>query len=296
MHIIKFKSNQIGQVLKHIERPLDRNYGNKNIDLDKTKDNYTLIDGNIDKINDRVNEVKHLNRADIVKLVGVVITIPKDYNGDKNKFFEKIASVFEERYGKDNIAYATVHNDEKTPHMHLGVIPITKDKEGHERLCAKEVFNRTELQKMHPEIEKALNLRLREPVHLINGRTERNPETGKAYKDIDDFKRSKEKEERELPKGLFNKVDYKKAYEQERDKYINEACKAKEMERERNKIEYKLTDKLEKAQRDLKGENELRNELQDRLNDIEQVRQRLRELEREEAKLYEREKQQSKER
>lgn len=28
------------------------------------------------------------------------------------------------RYGKQNIAYATVHMDEKTPHMHLGVVPM----------------------------------------------------------------------------------------------------------------------------------------------------------------------------
>ncbi|PTG40184.1 plasmid recombination protein, partial [Staphylococcus cohnii] len=37
--------------------------------------------------------------------------------------------------GKDNLLYATVHMDEKTPHMHYGVVPITDDG----RLSAKEV-------------------------------------------------------------------------------------------------------------------------------------------------------------
>src|SRR5699024_841826 len=45
-----------------------------------------------------------------------------------------------ERYGKQNIAYATVHNDEQTPHMHLGVVPMRDGK-----LQGKNVFNRQEL-------------------------------------------------------------------------------------------------------------------------------------------------------
>src|SRR5699024_11785069 len=42
--------------------------------------------------------------------------------------------------GKQNIAYATVHNDEQTPHMHLGVVPMRDGK-----LQGKNVFNRQEL-------------------------------------------------------------------------------------------------------------------------------------------------------
>src|SRR5699024_3840900 len=48
--------------------------------------------------------------------------------------------LFSERYGKQNIAYATVHNDEQTPHMHLGVVPMRDGK-----LQGKNVFNRQEL-------------------------------------------------------------------------------------------------------------------------------------------------------
>src|SRR5699024_12314994 len=45
-----------------------------------------------------------------------------------------------ERYGKQNIAYATVHNDEQTPLMYLGVVPMRDGK-----LQGKNVFNRQEL-------------------------------------------------------------------------------------------------------------------------------------------------------
>src|SRR5699024_1118739 len=44
------------------------------------------------------------------------------------------------RYGKQNIAYATVHNDEQTPHMQSGVVPMSGGK-----LHGKNVFNRQEL-------------------------------------------------------------------------------------------------------------------------------------------------------
>src|SRR5699024_8295957 len=42
--------------------------------------------------------------------------------------------------GKENIAYATVHNDGQTPHMHLGVVPMRDGK-----LQGLNVFNRQEL-------------------------------------------------------------------------------------------------------------------------------------------------------
>lgn len=39
-------------------------------------------------------------------------------------------------YGAENILYVTVHMDEKTPHMHFGVVPITEDG----RLSVKEIL------------------------------------------------------------------------------------------------------------------------------------------------------------
>src|SRR5699024_8114970 len=59
---------------------------------------------------------------------------------EQKQFFEKSYNLFYERYGKQNIAYATVHNDEQTPHMHLGVVPMRDGK-----LQGKNVFNRQEL-------------------------------------------------------------------------------------------------------------------------------------------------------
>src|SRR5699024_5164136 len=60
--------------------------------------------------------------------------------GEQKRFFEESYKLFSERYGKQNIAYATVHNDEQTPHMHLGVVPMRDGK-----LQGNIVFNRQEL-------------------------------------------------------------------------------------------------------------------------------------------------------
>src|SRR5699024_12262331 len=60
--------------------------------------------------------------------------------GEQKRFFEESYKLFSERYGKQNIAYATVHNDEQTPHMHLGVVPMRDGK-----LQGKNVSNRQEL-------------------------------------------------------------------------------------------------------------------------------------------------------
>src|SRR5699024_11308843 len=50
------------------------------------------------------------------------------------------SDLYSDRYGNQNIAYATVHNDEQTPLMHLGVVPM---RDG--RLQGKNVFKRQEL-------------------------------------------------------------------------------------------------------------------------------------------------------
>lgn len=52
------------------------------------------------------------------------------------RFFEDSKEFFIKEYGAENILYVTVHMDEKTPHMHFGVAPITEDG----RLSVKEIL------------------------------------------------------------------------------------------------------------------------------------------------------------
>ena len=57
------------------------------------------------------------------------------------EFFKDAYEFLAERYGAENIISATVHLDEKTPHMHFNFVPVTEDG----RLSAKDVLTRKNL-------------------------------------------------------------------------------------------------------------------------------------------------------
>ena len=73
---------------------------------------------------------------------------PEFFKGKSPKeiqaFFQRAADFLIGRVGRENIVSAVVHMDEKTPHLHLTFVPLTKDN----RLCAKEIIgNRANLTK-----------------------------------------------------------------------------------------------------------------------------------------------------
>src|SRR5699024_442404 len=121
--------------------------------------------------------------------------------GEQKRFFEESYKLFSERYGKQNIAYATVHNDEQTPHMHLGVVPMRDGK-----LQGKNVFNRQEL----------LWLQDKFPEHMKKQGFElKRGETGPDRKHIETSKSNKQTFEKEidfLEKNLAVKKDEWTAY------------------------------------------------------------------------------------
>ncbi|PVU46020.1 plasmid recombination enzyme, partial [Staphylococcus epidermidis] len=79
-------------------------------------------------------------RKDAVKHIDGMITSDNEFfsnqtPADTKQFFEHAKEFLEQEYGKDNLLYATVHMDERTPHMHFGIVPITEDG----RMSAKDV-------------------------------------------------------------------------------------------------------------------------------------------------------------
>src|SRR5699024_2202120 len=98
-------------------------------------ENYDLVNDENINYNEHVNEIiesqkisERKTRKDAVLVNELMITSDKNFfdnlsDDEQKRFFEESYELFSERYGKQNIAYATVHNDEKTPHMHLGVVP-----------------------------------------------------------------------------------------------------------------------------------------------------------------------------
>lgn len=146
----KIKGNGVTGMQIHLQREKESDK-NPDIKKDQSHLNYDLVNDNpIDyheKINqmidERVDQSKRKVRKDAVKVASFLITSDKDFfekigSSEEKRFFETARDFIGERYGKENLAYAMVHKDEKTPHMHLGFVPITEDG----RLSAKDFFGK----------------------------------------------------------------------------------------------------------------------------------------------------------
>ncbi|KIS05703.1 MobV family relaxase [Streptococcus equi] len=161
----KYKSNQLSGIYNHNERVF-KNHSNKDIDPGRSHLNYELT--NRDKTQTYHKQIKeHINenrissrgvRKDAVLCNEWVITSDKTFfesldQEQTKKFFESAKNYFAEKYGEANIAYASVHLDESTPHMHLGIVPMKNGK-----LSSKALFgNREKLREIQDELPKYLN-------------------------------------------------------------------------------------------------------------------------------------------
>lgn len=134
----KMQSTVINKCQRHNQRE-NKNYSNKEIDFNKTRLNYDLHnDKNINyiyEINEKINERykgKRSVRKDAVLNIECLVTSDSDFfnrigTNETKRYFEEAYEFVKSEFGNENIVYATVHLDESTPHMHLGVTPITSD-------------------------------------------------------------------------------------------------------------------------------------------------------------------------
>lgn len=59
---------------------------------------------------------------------------------DAREFLDRSVQWFGARYGYENLLAAQIHLDEGTPHVHIWIAPVIRGEDGHDRLCAKELF------------------------------------------------------------------------------------------------------------------------------------------------------------
>lgn len=156
----KMKSHDLKGMQFHNQRERGSKT-NPDIDKNKTHENYDLVNSENVNYNERVKEIiesqktgTRKTRKDAVLVNELLVTSDREFFErldpvEQKRFFEESFKLFSERYGKQNVAYATVHMDEKTPHMHLGVVPMRDGK-----LQGKNVFNRQELLWLQDEFPK----------------------------------------------------------------------------------------------------------------------------------------------
>lgn len=156
----KMKSHDLKGMQFHNQRERESKT-NPDIDSERSELNYDLVNPEKIDYNKRVKEIiedqktgTRKIRKDAVLVNELLVTSDRGFFDrldpqEQKRFFEESHKLFSERYGEQNIAYATVHNDELTPHMHVGVVPMRDGK-----LQGKNVFNRIELQWIQDEFPK----------------------------------------------------------------------------------------------------------------------------------------------
>ena len=190
MRAEKLKTHQIHFSQNHNERN-HKSYSNEDINLEKTKDNYHLIESkNYSRDTEYIIQKNYKStktiRKDAVKNVELIFTSDKDFfdklsHEDERKFFEKSLEFAQEYFGEKNIFSAIIHKDETTPHMHINLVPITK--EG--KLSAKEVVgNRKDLEQMQDKYFQKISKSFPE---LERGK--KKEITNKIHKSLDEFKK-----------------------------------------------------------------------------------------------------------
>mgnify|MGYP001685341030 FL=1 len=237
----KYKSGNLGGAYKHNER-IFKQHSNKDIDIERSHLNYELTDRDRSmsyekQIKNYIDENKISKRAirkDAVLCDEWIITSDKDFFAkltpeETKRFFETSKNYFAENYGLENIAYASVHLDENTPHMHMGIVPMKQGK-----LSSKSIFNREELKKIQDELPKYLS---QHGFHLQRGELDSTKKhlSTQEYKDKQEVLQKIEKqidekfdkmiefnsELNQMDKALTNKVNDLKMVDEEKNKMLS---------------------------------------------------------------------------
>lgn len=261
----KYKSGNLGGAYRHNER-IFKQHSNKDIDIERSHLNYELTDRDRSlsyekQIKNYIDENKISKRAirkDAVLCDEWIITSDKDFftkltPEETKQFFETSKNYFAENYGLENIAYASVHLDENTPHMHMGIVPMRQGK-----LSSKAIFNREELKKIQDELPKYLS---QYGFHLQRG----EPDSTKKHLSTQEYKEKQEvlqKVEKQIDekfdkvmefnsklnqmkKGLTNKIDDIKIVDEEIKNKLEEL---KIINEEKNEILSNLDHELSEKQ------------------------------------------------
>lgn len=143
----------------HHERKKEAYDSNPDIDISRSENNYHLIKPTqtcYQEINQRIEKNKCKVRSNSIKFVDTLITSDNVFfkNYPEKEYFQIAFEFMCDKVGKENIFSAVVHNDEKTPHMHLCFTPITTDG----RLTAKEILgNKAKMTKWQDEFHKHMS-------------------------------------------------------------------------------------------------------------------------------------------
>lgn len=144
LRIEKRKIGSVTAICNHHERLKEKYQSNPDIDHERTHLNYHIVkpeEKYRPLVQKRIEEVGAKQRKNSIVMQDAFVSATPDWlkaksDDEQRKFLEYAYDFFKERYGEENIISAVVHLDERTPHMHLVFVPITKDG----RLSSKDIM------------------------------------------------------------------------------------------------------------------------------------------------------------
>ena len=143
LRFAKHKGGASKALSAHHERTKEIYASNPDIDMERTKQNFHLVTPRWSygqEIRHRIRMAGCRVRKDSVKFVDTLVTVSPEFaeahESEMPEYFNRAFGFLKDRVGEENIISAVVHMDEKTPHLHLCFVPLTKDK----RLSAKEIL------------------------------------------------------------------------------------------------------------------------------------------------------------
>ena len=143
------------------------------------------------------------------------------------RYFEVSKDFFANEFGEENVRYAQVHMDEKTPHMHMGIVPFDEDM----KLASKRVVSKQKL----IAIQDKLPLYMQEHGFDVQ-RGEK--ESQRSHLSVSEYKDAKEKAKELVVnnQSIYDKI-YDEAVKNARQVYMDQKkVEEQKLENEREKL------------------------------------------------------------
>ena len=143
LRFAKYKGPEIGHIEAHNERKKETYASNPDVDTGRSHQNIHLVTPQRSYRAEAETQIAAAGcrtRSDSVRVVEALVTAsPEFFEGKKRaevrEYFDCALDFIKAHQNDKTIISATVHMDEKTPHMHLCFVPLTKDG----RLSAKDI-------------------------------------------------------------------------------------------------------------------------------------------------------------
>jgi hypothetical protein len=187
------QKNQITDVKgKENEQERKGEIRNDDIDLERTKHNYDLVESEknlYQRVKQRVDELKENGsrvQKNSVVMYSNILTVSQEQaekwgQQKTDDYFKACYEFFCKEFGKENVVSGKIHKDETAPHMHLHFVPVNKE---NGKLQARVAMNKAKINYIHDALPKFLQERGFDVVRASGKTKEKNIENIHEYKEV----------------------------------------------------------------------------------------------------------------